>query len=241
MAFTNRTTNYGLPQWVANDKPTWLSDVNGAFETIDTNLKTVADSSSGLGEDIALLQETQNQQGQSITNMRADVTTNTNNISVLQAKDTQLETAISGVETIATANTNKIGDTPLTTVAQTLTGAIEEIKNQPINNYSYDEIVVGKWVDGKTIYRKVVDFGQLPNATTKLVAHNIANVDKFVSITGIAYASAVGIFVPLPLVYSGSDYLYNTEFTADRTNIRIVCARNKSDLQAVIILEYTKN
>lgn len=35
MAFTNKTPNLGLPQWLPDDKPTWLTDMNGAFSDID--------------------------------------------------------------------------------------------------------------------------------------------------------------------------------------------------------------
>lgn len=36
MAYTNKTTHYELPQYVANDKPTYLGDFNGTMEKIDT-------------------------------------------------------------------------------------------------------------------------------------------------------------------------------------------------------------
>ena len=36
MGHTNSTANLGLPQFIGTDKPTWLSDVNGAFSAIDT-------------------------------------------------------------------------------------------------------------------------------------------------------------------------------------------------------------
>lgn len=39
MGATNHTTNYNLPQFVGNDKPTWLGDVNGAMSSIDTQMK----------------------------------------------------------------------------------------------------------------------------------------------------------------------------------------------------------
>ena len=47
MSATNHTTNYNLPQFVGTDKPTWLTDVNGAFATIDTTVKGVSDTASG--------------------------------------------------------------------------------------------------------------------------------------------------------------------------------------------------
>ena len=35
MSHTNSTANLSLPQFIGTDKPTWLSDVNGAFAAID--------------------------------------------------------------------------------------------------------------------------------------------------------------------------------------------------------------
>lgn len=39
MSATNKTPNYGLPQYVAEDKPTYLGDFNKAMLDIDTNMK----------------------------------------------------------------------------------------------------------------------------------------------------------------------------------------------------------
>ena len=46
MSATNHTTNYNLPQFIGTDKPTWLTDVNGALSTIDTQMKANADSAT---------------------------------------------------------------------------------------------------------------------------------------------------------------------------------------------------
>lgn len=43
MGATNFTSHYDLPQFVANDKPSWLGDVNSAFLKIDT---AIADASA---------------------------------------------------------------------------------------------------------------------------------------------------------------------------------------------------
>lgn len=47
MGHTNSTTNYNLPQFLTTDKPAWLTDINGAFNAIDTgmhNAQTKADT-----------------------------------------------------------------------------------------------------------------------------------------------------------------------------------------------------
>lgn len=47
MGYTNSTPNLHLPQFIGSDKPTWLSDVNGAMLAIDTAYGTIeADASS---------------------------------------------------------------------------------------------------------------------------------------------------------------------------------------------------
>ena len=41
MSYTNQTPNYELPQYVADDKPTYLGDFNKAMLDIDTNMKSI--------------------------------------------------------------------------------------------------------------------------------------------------------------------------------------------------------
>lgn len=38
MSATNKTANYELPNFVGTDKPSWLTDFNGAMTKIDTTL-----------------------------------------------------------------------------------------------------------------------------------------------------------------------------------------------------------
>lgn len=46
MAHTNSTENYGLPQWIGTDKPTFLGDFNSAFAAIDTAMKANSDTAT---------------------------------------------------------------------------------------------------------------------------------------------------------------------------------------------------
>ena len=49
MSFTNQTQHYGLPQWVGEDKPTFLVDMNNAYAKIDEELYNAsAESASAL-------------------------------------------------------------------------------------------------------------------------------------------------------------------------------------------------
>lgn len=38
MSATNKTANYELPEFIGTDKPSWLTDFNGAMTKIDTAL-----------------------------------------------------------------------------------------------------------------------------------------------------------------------------------------------------------
>lgn len=48
------------------------------------------------------------------------------------------------------------------------------------NVYSTTETRIGTWIDGSPLYRKVVEFGTLPNAAQKKVQHGISNLNYVV-------------------------------------------------------------
>lgn len=51
---------------------------------------------------------------------------------------------------------------------------VEQIKGQ---DYSTTEQDTGaKWIDGKAIYKKTINFGVMPNNATKGVAHGISSL-----------------------------------------------------------------
>lgn len=52
MSYTNQTANYGLPQYTADDKPTYLGDFNKAMLDIDTAIKN-ADNKADASETLA--------------------------------------------------------------------------------------------------------------------------------------------------------------------------------------------
>ena len=69
-------------------------------------------------------------------------------------------------------------------------------KENMYGNYKYSttENIIGQWIDGKPIYRKVINVGNLlPEGeyNTKEVAHNITNLDKVINMKCIAYMDDV--------------------------------------------------
>lgn len=88
-SFSNGTTNFGLPQWEPNDKPTFLVDMNSAYRTIDTQMqanKNDADSAITAAESANTLS---NQALSASRENAQNIVTLTNNLSTT---NTQLST-----------------------------------------------------------------------------------------------------------------------------------------------------
>jgi hypothetical protein len=98
-----------------------------------------------------------------------------------------------------------------------------------------EQLTGGKWIDGKPIYRKVIDFGALPNANTKNVAHNITNIGDIVNVSIIAKSSTEYL-----LLATGKNSVTDFNAWITKTNINIHTDSNRSNYNAVTILEYTK-
>lgn len=119
------------------------------------------------------------------------------------------------------------------------TKAVYDFVN-PIKTYSTTEQIIGTWIDGKPIYRKTINFGALPNNTTKSINHNINNLDYVTDIKGIAYNSTSGLYVPLPHV-NVFDVNYGLEIYMDNTKVYLLTASDMSAYNnTYITIEYTK-
>ena len=118
-----------------------------------------------------------------------------------------------------------------------------ELLNEILNDiYLEEERKTNKvWIDGKTIYRKVIDFGALPNATKKDVAHNISNLEQFIRIEGVSTRQDNTKFSQsLPLVYKNIESNYNTSLGVDVQTVSIQTKEDRSMFNGYVILEYTK-
>ena len=112
------------------------------------------------------------------------------------------------------------------------------IKNKPtipLTNYSTSEIDTGAiWVDDSTIYKKTINFGALPNATTKSALHGISNLSRVVKIEGYAYDAQNVLFTQLGC----SDMMVN----ATSTQVEVQTTTNWSDFtESYITVYYTKS
>lgn len=117
--------------------------------------------------------------------------------------------------------------------------AIDEIDSalDSVINRSTSEHAVGKWLNGETLYEMIVDFGTLPNATSKAVPHNISDLGKIVKIEGVTNYNDT-IFYPLP--YVTNTLANQIQVNVNRTSISINTGADYSEWTAYITLRYTK-
>ena len=103
------------------------------------------------------------------------------------------------------------------------------------------EKIVGIWIDGKPIYRKVINTGALPNTSSKTVNHNIDNIDFITNYYGMAYRDADNTFIKLPFVQSSQSLALQVAVFINKTIISLVTASDRSGFAtSYVIIEYTK-
>ena len=146
------------------------------------------------------------------------------------------------------ANWLNINNEPITTT-RIATGAVTGVKiadrtitavkiASALTDYSATEQNTGRlWIDGKTIYRKEINLGSLPNAVPGSVAHGISNLSTVVSLSGFATNGTV--FLPLPLARY-NNFASQIGLYADTTNIIVEPGNDRTAYTGYVIIEYTK-
>ena len=105
------------------------------------------------------------------------------------------------------------------------------------NTYRTTETRIGTWIDGSPLYRKVINFGALPNNSNKDVAHNIQNIGVTISCIGMAVRTSDSRALTIP------DSTPSAEIGCGvtNTNVYIVTHNDRSSFDnGSLILEYTK-
>ena len=105
--------------------------------------------------------------------------------------------------------------------------------------YSFEERKIGSWTDGRPLYQKTIDFGALPKNTSKLVNHNISNLD-ITAIAALEIVAEQGTYATFPRVHDGQ---INQQIFFEVTATQIGCySRNtdSSSFNAHITIRYCK-
>lgn len=164
-----------------------------------------------------------------------NTTTNTTEINTVKSDIETIETNIS------TINTN-IGDLNNleTTDKSSVVNSINEINNR--FTYSTDEQIIGKWINGKPLYKKVVLFNDTINADEIFSKpHGIDNVDVAFIKNAYLYVPASGLCYPLNQVGYNGNLTEKFYCWSDRTNVYIYGNSGANqNWGKLFILEYTK-
>lgn len=94
----------------------------------------------------------------------------------------------------------------------------------------------------RSVFRKVIDFGQLPNTTTKSVAHDLSPTSdwSFTRIYGTASDTTGLTYIPLPYAHPTSSN--NIAINVDNTNVTITTGSDRTAYHTCyVVVEYLKN
>jgi hypothetical protein len=91
----------------------------------------------------------------------------------------------------------------------------------------------------RTVLRKVIDFGALPNTTVKSVAHGITFDANFTLIQMFASATDPTNLEALPIPYDSAGLGQGIAMNMDATNINILTQSNRSTYtRCYVVIEY---
>lgn len=106
------------------------------------------------------------------------------------------------------------------------------------NIYSEDEKRIGTWIDGKSLYQKVIIINSLPNNSTGNIAHGIQNISNIVG-EEFLIRWQDGWITNAPWIVDG-DSSETITISAGLSNIQVVTKKDRTNMSAIIILKYTK-
>ena len=106
-------------------------------------------------------------------------------------------------------------------------------------NFSTEEQVVGTWIDGKNLYQKTINCGQLANKSSITIPHGVQNLKYVSKIEGII-TDGNGWYSPLSYTHDTSKDC-DISVCVSGANI-IISGRNanNSHLTAIVSMQYTK-
>lgn len=109
------------------------------------------------------------------------------------------------------------------------------------NTYSTKETFTGKyWIDGKPIYRKVINLGNLPNATVQRYSIGLTLTQiNIINTYGMSKNSDGSAFSPIP--NTRQDLAYSVGIFFDSIDkVGVDTKVDRSSWTGYLILEYTK-
>ena len=124
-------------------------------------------------------------------------------------------------------------------------GVYEEFTKKSEEVYSTEEQVIGTWIDGKPLYRKVVEMGNMTKDNYKMKAHNIQNM-KYARIVDVSMQrgnQSSGNFQLFSVGNVGGKYndtQVGFDTYIDSNCVYVYCNGDRTLFVGTAIIEYTK-
>ena len=230
MSSTNKTPNYELPQFVANDVPSWLGDFNQAMSKIDTQMKA-NDSKAQSAETNAENANSSATQALETAN-QANTTANgantnaTNALSLATTANDNASTAKQNAATaVSTANSASGNASSALSMAQNAnTNANKALNGLEKFNLSNSQIISQSGIIGQTNIAQVNESTiNIISDSTNEVFKLYGNIKATASASGTVEVSIQSNLRPneeITIINAGI-CLYNTESHMDTVNMTI--------------------
>lgn len=127
-------------------------------------------------------------------------------------------------------------------ITQTVNGVVEWVNPPMVVGEEYRTI---ERYNNKPVYWKLVDFGSLPNASSKYIPHNSSNIEDIVLVSGSAKNGSSVSYIPSATsntYINVSPYVVGLDWACGATerNIFIVTSANRTSWTGKILIKYTK-
>lgn len=115
------------------------------------------------------------------------------------------------------------------------------VEDMPVSYSSSEQDSGIRWIDGKVVYQKTINFGVAPNNTNKSVAHGISNISEVIKYEGFTSTGpGNGNYMSLPFVES-SNVAYSMSVRATNTHVTIKTNQDNTPFtNTYVTLFYTK-
>ena len=113
---------------------------------------------------------------------------------------------------------------------------LKTISNDSV--YSTEEIVIGKWINNKPLYRKIFNNITMPNNNDVIIPSGLQNI-FCTRLYGMAASNSASITLP-DVNTAGITYCIRLVYNYMDNNIYITSLEDRTAYNGFIILEYTK-
>ena len=151
---------------------------------------------------------------------------------------------ITNIPTIPTKNKCTADDlNEIKTVVNNNADILSDIENLLKNraNYSSNETIIGKWEDGKTLYRKILNRSGAGEIDISSLDADTVMIDYSHSYT---YISSLGRYAPLVFtsISASGEGAYQTScfINSTKTAVKIECGSSLTLGYVQVVIEYTK-